>query len=61
MAEKAGMLQEYDGFYKFHSKYVHPTSWLVNGTREQVEDGAYREVLTLQAFNYGNELAVLLQ
>jgi hypothetical protein len=57
MAEKVGMKAEYDGYYKFYSKYIHPSSWLIN--KSTAEDG-YREILVMQTFIYGYETAKLL-
>jgi hypothetical protein len=60
MADKVGMRAEYDGFYKFYSKYIHPSSWLINKTAAELEHDGYREILAMQTFGYGYEGAMLL-
>jgi hypothetical protein len=60
MAEKVGMKTEYDGFYKFYSKYIHPSSWLINKPAAELERDGYREILVMQTVTYGHETAKLL-
>jgi Family of unknown function (DUF5677) len=60
MADKVGMRTEYDGFYKFYSKYIHPSSWLINKPATELELDGYREILVMQTFTYGYEVAKLL-
>lgn len=37
--------REYNAFYKFFSKFVHPSSWLVNGRRERISETGYRNLV----------------
>jgi Family of unknown function (DUF5677) len=45
LAQAAGLEREYRAFYKFYSKFVHPTSWLVNGDPARVNSPMYRNLL----------------
>jgi hypothetical protein len=60
MAQQANMVVEYDGFYKFYSKYIHPSAWSVNSRPEQLEHEGYREMLVFQCITYGTQTATLL-
>ncbi len=37
--------REYDTFYKFYSKFVHPSSWLVNGQSAEEQSASYKNLL----------------
>jgi hypothetical protein len=60
MAEKVNMTVEYDGFYKFYSKYIHPSAWIINKPIEELERPGYREILVRQSIIYATEVAKLL-
>lgn len=45
LARASNREQEYDVFYKFLSKFVHPTSWLVNRRKEVTNAIGYRNLL----------------
>lgn len=44
-AEAVGRETEYQLFYKFLSKYIHPTSWMVNRGSERTNSGSDRNLL----------------
>jgi len=60
MAEKVNMTVEYDGFYKFYSKYIHPSAWIINKPIEELESPGYREILVMQSFIYATKNTELL-
>lgn len=60
LAKGADMEQEYDGFYRRYSQYVHPTSWIINKETSEVERSPYREMFIMQALNSAVELGKLL-
>lgn len=45
LARQTGREAEYDAFFKFLSKFVHPSSWLVNGRAERINADGYRNLL----------------
>jgi hypothetical protein len=49
MATAVGARNEYDAFWKIYSKYVHPSSWVVNGQPAGVRNVAYQQMFRVQA------------
>jgi len=45
LAKATNREREYKIFYKFFSKFVHPSSWLVNARRERTGAAAYRNLI----------------
>jgi hypothetical protein len=45
LARSVGSEVEYRMFYKFLSKYVHPTSWLINANPDRTNSDHYRNML----------------
>ena len=45
LAQATDREHEYQTFYKFFSKFVHPSSWLVNGQRERTGASGYRNLI----------------
>jgi hypothetical protein len=45
LARSVGREVEYRMFYKFLSKYVHPTSWLINANLDRTNSDLYRNML----------------
>lgn len=52
MAGKVGMKEEYDAFFKFYSKYVHPSAWLIFASEEEKANSNYRNIFLYQAQYY---------
>lgn len=49
LADKEGLSDEYVGLYKLFSKYVHPSSWLVNASSESVQSKEYMNIFLIYA------------
>jgi hypothetical protein len=45
LAQATSREREYDTFDKFFSKFVHPSSWLLNGRRERTGATGYRNLI----------------
>lgn len=45
LAQAAGREKEYQFMYKFLSKYIHPTSWIINRDSERTDCDSYRNLL----------------
>ncbi len=52
MAQKVGLEREYKGLYKLFSKYVHPSSYTVNGAPDEIDSQVVRNILLIQAQLY---------
>lgn len=52
LAKQTGNKEEYDVFFKLYSKYVHPSSWLINGEKSEFDNQTYRNVFLIQAQYY---------
>jgi len=52
LADKVGLATEYDGLFKLYSKFVHPTSWLINSKDEEVTSFEYKTILLIQFQTY---------
>ncbi|MDD5344518.1 MAG: DUF5677 domain-containing protein [Smithella sp.] len=48
--------KEYDALYKLFSKYIHPSSWLINGDSPQLESSAALNIFIICAQLYASEL-----
>jgi len=57
LAGETGLTNDYEGFYKFYSKYVHPSSWLILGDREKVHSSEYRNIFLIMAQFYAGLVA----
>lgn len=54
LAKQVDCVNEYEAFFKLYSKYVHPSSWLINGKKTQYDTENYRNVFILQAQYYSS-------
>jgi hypothetical protein len=52
LADKVGLATEYEGLFKLYSKFVHPTSWLINSKDEEVSSFEYKTILLIQFQTY---------
>lgn len=55
LAKLVGCTEEYTGMFKFMSKYVHPSSWLVNRSSEDTQGDSYRDILLVNAQLYAGD------
>lgn len=55
LASKVGMQSEYRAFFKLYSKYVHPSSWIVNGPKERIDSLEYWNTFVIQAQIYATD------
>ena len=49
IADQEQLGEEYVGLYKLFSKYVHPSSWLVNASAESVQSKEYLNIFVIYA------------
>jgi hypothetical protein len=56
LAKQTGNKDEYDAFFKLYSKYVHPSSWLINAQLNESDNSVFRNVFLLQSQLYAASL-----
>ncbi|MEO8403674.1 MAG: DUF5677 domain-containing protein [Chitinophagaceae bacterium] len=54
LAEKANNKIEYEAFFKLYSKYVHPSSWIVNGVINEYDNPVFRNIFIMQGQHYAS-------
>ncbi|QEC44564.1 DUF5677 domain-containing protein [Pseudobacter ginsenosidimutans] len=54
LATHTGNREEYEAFFKLYSKYVHPSSWLINGKENEYENPTFKAVFLLQGQYYAS-------
>lgn len=59
LAESVNLVSEYLAFFKLYSKYVHPSSWLLNAAPSRREE--WKGVFAMQAQLYAGDSFVRLQ
>jgi hypothetical protein len=60
LAEAVGRDAEYQLFYKFYSKFAHPTSWIVNSDPQWTGSAMYRNLLIGLAQVFADRMRLLL-
>ena len=61
IATAVGQEAEYKAFYKFYSKLVHPSSYSVNYSSDEVEGWAWRAILIVQLLLYADSILDRIQ
>lgn len=60
IAKATGRDLEYRLFYKFYSKFIHPTSWIVNGHPARTGSQAYRDLLVGLTQTLGDRISKIM-
>ena len=47
---------EYDAFFKLHSKYVHPSAWIMNSHDYEYDNPVFRSIFLSQGQIYANRI-----
>lgn len=55
LARLTGCSAEYAAMFKFMSKYIHPSSWLVNKPSDETQSDTYRNLLVAHAQIYAGD------
>jgi hypothetical protein len=48
IAEKVGLVAEYDSLFKLYSKFIHPTSYLINSAPSEINSLQYKNIFLIQ-------------
>jgi hypothetical protein len=60
LAEQTNNKLEYKAFFKLYSKYVHPSSWIVNNRDNEYNNPVFRNIFLLQGQLYANRIIKLI-
>lgn len=60
LAEKTNNKLEYKAFFKLYSKYVHPSSWIVNTNDNEYNNPVFRNIFFLQGQLYAKQIIKLI-
>lgn len=54
LAEQTNNEVEYKAFFKLYSKYVHPSSWILNSYASEYDNPVFRNIFLLQGQHYAS-------
>lgn len=54
LAERTNNRVEYKAFFKIYSKYIHPSSWLLNTYASEYDNPVFRNIFLLQGQHYAS-------
>ena len=60
LAEKTNNKLEYKAFFKLYSKYVHPSSWIVNSHDNEYNNPVFKNIFLLQGQLYASRIIKLI-
>lgn len=60
LAKQTNNKVEYEAFFKLYSKYVHPSSWIVNSFNHEYDNQVFRNIFLLQGRVYTSRIIKLI-
>ncbi len=54
LAKQTNNKVEYESFFKLYSKYIHPSSWIVNSQANEYDNPVFRNIFVLQGQHYAS-------
>jgi hypothetical protein len=54
LAKQTNNKDEYEAFFKLYSKYIHPSSWIVNSFPNEYDNPVFRNIFLLQGQHYAS-------
>lgn len=54
LARKTNNETEYKAFFKLYSKYVHPSSWIVNSSNNEYDNPVFKNIFILEGQHYAS-------
>jgi hypothetical protein len=60
LAHQTNNKLEYQAFFKLYSKYVHPSSWIVNSRNNEYDNPVFRNIFLLQGQHYASCIIKLI-
>ena len=60
LAQQTNNKLEYKAFFKLYSKYVHPSSWIVNSRNNEYDNPVFKNIFILQGQHYASCITKLI-
>jgi hypothetical protein len=60
LAQQTNNKLEYEAFFKLYSKYVHPSSWIVNSRNNEYDNPVFKNIFLLQGQHYASCIIKLI-
>jgi hypothetical protein len=60
LADQTNNKLEYKAFFKLYSKYVHPSSWIVNSHNNEYDNPVFKNIFLLQGQHYVSCITILV-
>jgi len=60
LAQQTNNKVEYDAFFKLYSKYIHPSSWIVNSFNNEYDNPVFRNIFFSQGHIFANRIIKLI-
>ena len=60
LAKQTNNELEYRAFFKLYSKYVHPSSWIMNSPRDEYDNPIFKNIFILQGQHYASCITKLI-
>lgn len=60
LARQTNNEQEYKAFFKLYSKYIHPSSWIMNSNRYEYDNPVFKNIFLLQGQHYTSCITKLI-
>jgi hypothetical protein len=54
LAKQTNNKAEYEAFFKLYSKYVHPSSWILNSQASEYDNPVFRNIFIMQGQHYAS-------
>ncbi len=61
LANKVGLIKEYEAFFKLYSKFIHPTSFLINSNPDTIHSLQFKNIFLMQFQDYLFDLETRLR
>ena len=60
LAQQTNNKVEYEAFFKLYSKYVHPSSWIMNSYNNEFDNPVFRNIFIMQGRLYASRIIKLI-
>lgn len=54
LAKQTNNKDEYEAFFKLYSKYIHPSSWILNSQATEYDNPVFRNIFIMQGHHYAS-------
>ncbi|MDF2188538.1 DUF5677 domain-containing protein [Paraflavitalea sp. CAU 1676] len=60
LAQQTNNKVEYEAFFKLYSKYIHPSSWIVNSINNEYDNPVFKDIFISQGYIFTNRIIQLI-